>query len=102
MLERIAFRASRPGADADRAACSKAIAARLGPQSGPLGRAWMLRQLERIGREEAVPQIAQLLTDNDALVRESARRALQKNPSNEANAALQKAVGSADAPGAWR
>ncbi len=98
MLERIAFHASRPGAEADRAACSKAIAARLGPQSGRSGRAWLLRQLERIGRQEAVPQVARLLADQDALVRESARRALQKNPSNEANTALQEAVGSADAP----
>jgi HEAT repeat protein len=99
-LERIAFHASRPGADADRAACSKAIAARLGPQTGPLGRVWLLRQLERIGRQEAVPQVAPLLADKDALVRESARRALQKNPSNEANTAIQRAIGSADAP--WR
>lgn len=100
-LERIAFHAGRPGAEADRAACSKAIAARLGPEVGPLGRVWMLRQLERIGRAEAVPQLARLLADNDALIRESARRALQKNPAGEANAALQKALGSADAPG-WR
>jgi HEAT repeat protein len=99
-LERIAFQASRPGAEADRQSCSKAVAARLGPQSGPFGRVWLLRQLERIGRAEAVPQVAALLTDGDALVRESARRALQKNPSAEANAALQKAIASADA--AWR
>jgi HEAT repeat protein len=100
-LERIAFHAGRPGAEADRAACSKAIAARLGPEVGPPGRVWLLRQLERIGRAEAVPQVARLLTDKDPLVRESARRALQKNPAKEANAALQKALGSADGPG-WR
>jgi HEAT repeat protein len=99
-LERIAFQASRPGADADRAACSKAIAARLGPQTGPFGRVWLLRQLERIGRGEAVPAVAKLLADNDALVRESGRRALQKNPAAEANTALQQAIASADA--AWR
>jgi HEAT repeat protein len=99
-LERIAFQASRPGADADRVACSKAIAARLGPQTGPFGRVWLLRQIERIGRQEAVPQVAQLLADKDALVRESARRALQKNPASEANTAIQKAIGSADA--SWR
>jgi HEAT repeat protein len=99
-LEKMAFLASRPGADAERAACSKAIADRLALATGPLGRAWMLRQLERIGREEAVPQVAKLLNDKDALVRESARRALQKNPANEANTAIQKAIGSADA--AWR
>jgi HEAT repeat protein len=99
-LERIAFHASRPGAEADRTACSKAIAARLGPQTGPLGRVWLLRQLERIGRGEDVPQVAQLLTDKDALIRESARRALQKIPGCAANAALLKAIGSAEGP--WR
>ena len=100
ILERIAFQASRPGAEADRAACSKAIAARLGPQTGPFGRVWLLRQLERIGRGEAVPAVAELLADNDPLVRESARRALQKIPGCGAGAAIQKAIGSADGP--WR
>ena len=100
VLERIAFRASRPGAEVERVACSKAIAAALGLRVGPLARVWLLRQLERIGREEAVAQVAAMLADGDATVRESARRALQKNPSREANAALQKALGSADT--AWR
>jgi HEAT repeat protein len=100
VIERIAFRASRPGAEAERAACSKAIAAALTPRAGPLARVWLLRQLERIGREEAVPQVAAMLTDGNANVRESARRALQKNPAKDANAALQKALGSADT--AWR
>ncbi len=100
VIERIAFRASRPGAETERSACSKAISAALGPRVGPLARVWLLRQLERIGREEAVTQVAALLTDGDATVRESARRALQKNPAKEANTALQKALGSADT--AWR
>ena len=100
-IERIAFQASRPGSEAERAACSKAIAARLGPDVAPLARAWLLRQLERIGRAEVVPQVAALLADKDPLVRESARRAIQKNSAKEASAALVAALGSADAP-AWR
>ncbi len=101
VVERIAFRASRPGAETERVACSKAIAAAIRPGVGPLARAWLLRQLERIGREEAVhKEVAALLVDGDATVRESARRALQKNPAKEANAALQFALGSADT--AWR
>jgi HEAT repeat protein len=100
-LEQIAFYASRPGAEADRAACAKAIAAQLSPASGSLARVWLLRQLERIGRAEAVPAVAGLLAEADAVVRESARRALQKNPAPEANAALQQAAAAADAP-AWR
>jgi len=94
-LERIAFRAGAPGAEAHRLACAKAIAARLGPAGGTLGRVWLLRQLERIGRAEVVGRLAELLGDKDAHVRESARKALQKNPSQQANAALQKALAAA-------
>jgi HEAT repeat protein len=100
VVERIAFYAGRPGAEANRAACSKAIAAVLGPRVGPLAGAWLIRQLERIGRDEAVPKLSAMLADGDATVRESARRALQKNPAQQANAALQEALGSADT--AWR
>lgn len=100
-VEKIAFQASRPGAEADRAACAKALAARLGADVPPLARAWILRQTERIGRAEVVPQVAKALDDKDGLVRESARRALQKNPSAEANEALQKALASAGEPD-WR
>ena len=100
-IERIAFRTGLPGMEADRAACSKAIAAKLGTDAGPLARVWLLRQLERIGCAEAVPQVARLLTDKDAVVRDAARRALRKNCSKEANAALQDAIGLADLP-AWR
>ena len=100
-LERIAFHASRPGVEADRVACSKAIAAKLEAEVGPLGRMWLLRQLERIGRAEAVPQVAKLLTDQDPLICESARRALEKNPAREAGAALRTALAAADTPG-WR
>ena len=100
-LERIAFRASRPGADADREACAKVMAAKLGRTEAPLGRIWLLKQLERIGRAEAVSAIAPLLGDQDANVRESARRALQKNPAPAANAALQSALADASTP-AWK
>jgi HEAT repeat protein len=100
-LEKIAFRASRPGLEADRATCAQTIAAQLAADVGPLGRVWLLRQLERIGRAEAVPQVVRLLADADGLVRESARRALQKNPAHEANAALLAALESAGSP-TWR
>jgi HEAT repeat protein len=109
-IEKITFRASGPaveGADRfepdrmQRSECSKAIANRLWPDTGTLARVWLLRQLERIGRAEAVPMVAKCLADKDAVIRESARRALQKNPAPEANAALRDAFGSADTP-AWR
>ena len=63
-----------------------------------VARVWILRQIERIGLAEVVPAVAKALTDTDALVRESARRALQKNSSREANAALQRAVAAATDP----
>lgn len=100
-LERIGFNAGRPGAEAERVACCQAIADKLGQDARGLARVWMLRQLERIGRAEAVPQLAKLLADPDEQTRESARRAFQKNPAQEANAALQQALGSAATP-AWR
>jgi HEAT repeat protein len=100
-LEKIAFRAGRPGADADRLACAKVIAAKLGAAGGSLGRIWLLKQLERIGRAESVPAIVAMLDDQDAQVRDSARRALQKNPAPEANTALQQALAAATAP-AWQ
>src|SRR5262245_46773787 len=88
-LERLAFNASRPDAERERFACSSAIASRLGPDVSPLASVWLLRQLERIGRAECVASIARLLDDKDELIRESARRALAKNPSREANQAIQ-------------
>mgnify|MGYP000359708331 CR=1 FL=1 len=100
-IERIAFQASRPGAEADRAACSKALAARLGPDVPPLARAWLIRMLERIGRAEAVAALEAALADKDENVRESARRALQKNSAKEATLALIKAVATSDTP-PWR
>jgi len=52
-IERIAFHAGRPGAEAERAACCRAIAGRLGAAPDARARVWLLRQLERIGRAEA-------------------------------------------------
>ncbi len=99
-IERIAFNASRPGADAERDACSKAIAAKLGGELPPVASAWMIRQLERIGRAEAVPVLTKVLGDKDEMVRDCARRALLKNSSPEAGQALRTALASAS--DAWR
>jgi HEAT repeat protein len=100
-LERIAFHACRPGAEADRLACAKALAGQLTDDVPAAARVWIIRQLERIGRAEAVSQLAKALDDKDLLVRESARRALLKNSSKEANAALLAALAAAKAPD-WR
>jgi HEAT repeat protein len=100
-IEMLAMNAARPGAEAERAEVAKALAGRLGPATPQLARVWLLRQLQLMGRAEAVPAVAALLDDKDALVRESARRALQYNPSEEAAAALRAALDkAADTP--WR
>jgi hypothetical protein len=57
--------------------------------------------LQHIGRAECVPAVAALLADKEADVRESARRTLQKNPSEEAGTALRAALDKASDP-AWR
>lgn len=98
-IERIAFVASRPNAETERAALSKAIAAKVAAAPAA-AKPWLIRQLQRIGRAEAVPALAKLLGDADANVRESARRALQQNPAPEAGEALRAAFASAEGP--WR
>lgn len=100
-IEVLAMNAARPGAEAERAAASKALAAKLGAATPQLARVWLLRQLQLIGRAEAVPAVAALLDDKDLLIRESARRALQWNPAPEAAAPLRAALAKATDP-AWR
>lgn len=100
-LERIGLHAGRPGAEAERAALCRALAARLGPPTPEPARVWLLRQLERIGREECVDALADLLADPDPDIRDLARRALEANPTEPALLALRAALGMADEP-AWQ
>lgn len=100
-FEQICFRAGRPGAENDRAALCKTICERLGPQTAKPARVWMLRQMERVSGAESVPTLTTLLKDEDAVVRDLSRRALQNNPSADAAAALRTALEQADAP-EWR
>jgi len=100
-IEVMAFNASRPGAETERVACAHALAAKLGPQTPAAARVWLLRQLQWMGRAEVVPAVAGLLADKDPLIVESARRALQHNPSPEAAAALRAAMAKGGAP-EWR
>ena len=99
--QRLCFHVSRPGADNERLALCRATAAALVPETPMWARVWMMRQMERIGRAEVVPAIAAQLADKEALVRETARRALQNNPAPEAAAALRKALEAATEP-AWK
>ena len=99
--ERLALRAARPGAEAERLAMCKAMAARLGPATPKHARVWLLRMLEYIGKAEAAEAGAGALGDADPLVRERARRALQNNPCPKVPGLLTAALAKATDP-AWR
>jgi len=101
---RICWRASRPGAEIERAAAAKAIVARLRPDLPEPALLCLLEQLEHIGRDEAVEAVAKLLDARDPkppFIRERARRALLANPSPKAIEALRRALAKAKEP-AWR
>lgn len=100
-LMNMAIAAGRPGAEAERAALSKVLAERLGPDVPVETRVWLMEQLQLIGRAEAVPGLAKALADSEARIRECARRALAANPSDEAAAALRAAAETAAEP-AWQ
>lgn len=100
-LEALTHFAGRPGNEALRDGLAKALAAKLAPLPPEAASVWMLRMLQHIGRAECVPAVAKLLDVKDAQVRESARRALQKNPSEEAGAALRAAMDKGADP-VWR
>jgi len=95
-LQRMAYNASRPGADAERASLAKVLSTKLGENVAVTARVWILRQLEAMGRGEVVDALAGALKDKDALVRETARRALQNNPAPEADKILLAALNGAD------
>jgi len=100
-LERLCTRAARPGAEVERRAISLALTERLGPSVPTEARVWMIRQLERIGADECVSRLALLLIDANPRVRESARRALQRNPSQRAGEKLRDELEYAK-DSAWR
>lgn len=104
LYEKICWRASRPSAEAERAAAVKAILSRLRPETPKAALIALLERLEDIGREESVAAIAKLLDAKEGelpSLREHARRALVTNPSPKAVDALRAALGRADSA-EWR
>jgi len=100
-IEVLALNSARPGAEAERAAVSQALAAKVGAATPQFARVWIIRQLQAIGKAEVVPVLTGLLDDKEVIIRETARRALQYNPSAEAGAALRAALDKAADP-AWK
>ena len=76
------------GREGERADACRRMAQKLGPETAAPARIWLLKQLQFVGRGECVDAVAAVLDDNDAHVRDAARRALQNNPAPEANARL--------------
>lgn len=100
-LERMCMEASGPGKEAERREICEAIMKHVSADVAKPARVWMLRKIEPLGREEVVKGLVALLEDQDAEIRELARRALQNNPVPQAAAALRAELARAqDAP--WR
>lgn len=93
--QEICFRAGAPGNEAMREEAARLMAGALVPGTPPRARAWLLGQLERIGRAEGVEAAASQLADPDPLVRDAARRALAAIPAPEAGAKLTGALAAA-------
>ncbi len=100
-FEMMCLSAARPGAEQERVGLCRQIVRRLGPETPQAARVWMIRQLERVGRDECVAALAELLDDEDPLIRETARRALQHNPSADVRPVLEQALEKADSS-EWR
>lgn len=89
----MAAAASAPGNDARRAELATTLAAKASDAAvAQPARVWLVRQLEHMGRGEAVPALTALLNGPDAELREGARRALVKNPDPAATASLRAAL----------
>ncbi len=102
MLQDMVVYASRPGAEQERLALAKVIVTTLEQAEMPATvRAWLVRQLERIGKAESVPVLTKLMRSEDRHLRDYARQALEKNPDATATEALLKELSAAsDAP--WK
>ncbi len=96
--EKLCFEVGRPGMERPRAELCVAMCSRLGPATPKTGRVWILRQLERLDGDESVPYLTALLNEQDDELRDLARRALQKNPSDAAGGALRSALQQAREP----
>jgi HEAT repeat protein len=94
--------AARPGAEGEREVLAKVMIKTLEQATMPKEvRYWFVLQLERIGGGESVPPLARLMEAEDPILRDYARRALEKNPDASATEALLKALPNAKEP-VWR
>ncbi|MBI5831120.1 MAG: HEAT repeat domain-containing protein [Armatimonadetes bacterium] len=100
LLQEIALRTGRPNAEAERAPMVKALIAKLATTTNLYARTWLIRQLQWIGKADAVAALTALLGDAEIQISDAARRALVKNPSDEARDALRGMLAKATVPAA--
>jgi HEAT repeat protein len=87
-FEQLCLTAGNPLVGDERRELCLAIAAHLGSDTPHAARVWLLRQVAMIGHDEVVPAVARLLSDENAQIRELARRALEHNPDDSATMPL--------------
>lgn len=97
MLQDISAHASRPGAEPERLALATVLVKTLEQAEMPdTVRAWLVRQLKRVGKAESVPVLTRLMASEDEHLRDYARQALEKNPDPSATEALLKGLSTAE------
>ena len=102
-LQAMASKAGRAGAESERAALVKLLCDRVANAATPQpARVWITRQLELIGKADAVPTLAKLLGETDPELRETARRALQRNSDDAATTVLLDTLKSGSGDPVWR
>ncbi len=101
-LQDMGSHAARPGAEAEREALARVLCRTVETAEMPATvRHWFVLQIERIGKDESVETLTNLLSNQDKELRDYARRALEKNPSRAASQSLVKAAKEAADP-AWK
>ncbi|MGD8451187.1 MAG: HEAT repeat domain-containing protein [Phycisphaerae bacterium] len=97
-LNDLCLHAAAPGHEEERRALCEVMVGHLGEQTPLAAREWLVRQLDHVGGGECVPALTGLLSDEEPLIREAARRALQNNPSEAAAVSLRAELGKTDEP----
>lgn len=93
MLQQICLHAARPGAEQQRLAMSKALAATLKSKTmTPEVRYWVLLQIERTGKAEVLDVLTESLGSSDKIEQGCARAALEKNADPRSTDILLKAL----------
>ncbi|UCC97662.1 MAG: HEAT repeat domain-containing protein [Phycisphaerales bacterium] len=101
-LQDMGSHAARSGAEAEREALARVLCRTVETAEMPATvRHWFVLQIERIGKEESVETLTNLLSSKDRELRDYARRALEKNPSQAALRSLESTLKQTKNP-AWR